>query len=157
MKLRTIKWATKLFKLSKLRPYEKNPRKISDEAYENLKRSLIEDGYHQRMIATSDGRVIGGHMRLRVLEELGVDEVEVLVPNRKLTEDEFRRINIRDNLSFGEFDLDILAAEFEAADLEEWGMSVDWLSEDKSKEEKPAKKDKEPKVCPKCGYVYGGE
>lgn len=69
---------------------------------------------------------------MRALAEVGVkpsDEIEVLIPSRPLTHDEFRRILIRDNLNYGAFDYDILAADYEADELIEYGMSEKELFE----------------------------
>lgn len=115
-------WVEKTVDVKTLKPYERNPRRISKEAFEKLKASLRDNGYHQRILCTSDGLVIGGHMRIKALTEIGVKQVPVLVPDRELTEEEFRRILVQDNLSFGEFDLDILSADFEVPELLEWGF-----------------------------------
>jgi len=67
----TIKWIAQNVAVDQLKPFEKNPRKISTQDFENLKRSLKEDGYHQRILCTPDLRVIGGHQRIKALKELG--------------------------------------------------------------------------------------
>lgn len=154
-----IVWTAKTFALSDLKPYENNPRRITETAYDNLKKSLQQDGYHQRLIATEDGLIIGGHQRLRALKELGFTKAEVLIPNRALTDVEIDRINIRDNLLFGDFDWDILANRFDPDQLLEWGMPDSWLPDTKGK---GAEDDKEPEakkpcVCPNCGHVLGSE
>lgn len=122
-----IRWTEKTVSVAELRPYERNPRIISDAAYERLKASLKENGYHQRIIAQPDLRVIGGHQRFRALKELGIDEVQVLVPSEELTEAQFRRILIQDNLPFGTFNLEMLAADFTMPELTAWGMPDEWL------------------------------
>lgn len=123
----SLEWTTKTLTLSELKPYSKNPRKISKQAFEQLKASLKQDGYHQRLVADVDGTIVGGHQRLKALKELGIKDVEVLTPSRKLTEEEFDRINIRDNLPFGDFDTDLLAEHFDPDKLLEWGMPEEWL------------------------------
>jgi site-specific DNA-methyltransferase (adenine-specific) len=118
----SIKWTERSVRLTELKPYEKNPRKISDEQYAKLKASIQENGYHQRLIVTPDMLVIGGHQRLKVLAELGIDTVEVLVPDRVLTDSEYRRMLVQDNLPFGEWDFTALAADFSLDELKDWGM-----------------------------------
>ena len=154
-----VKWSSKNFLLSDLKPYGQNPRKISDTAYQKLKESLVQDGYHCRLIATQEGLVIGGHMRLRALKDIGVNEVEVLVPDRALTDDEFKRIMVRDNLPYGEFDWDILANEFDVLELIDLGMPEEWLPDIRGLEAAPAESNSEkpPLVCPICGHVFGSE
>ena len=41
---------------------------------------------------------------------------------KKLTEEEKQRFIVVDNVSFGEFDFDILQADFEPEQLEDWGL-----------------------------------
>lgn len=107
-----MNWQEKIVQLSELKPFERNPRRISKESFQQLKNSLQEDGYHQRIIATPDLRVVGGHQRIRALQELGFKEIPILIPDRVMTDDEFRRTLVRDNISFGEFDMGILSADY---------------------------------------------
>lgn len=124
-----ITWAEKTVHIKDLKPYERNPRRISKEAFTKLKESLEQDGYHGRMLCTPELKVIGGHQRLKVLKELGYKEVNVLVPDRELTEDEYRRILIRDNLQAGEWDMDELANSFTIDELKDWGFPEHTLAE----------------------------
>jgi hypothetical protein len=111
--VKVIKWTEKTVKVSALKPFERNHRKISEADYARLKKSLTENGYHQRVLATKDLRVVGGHQRICVLSDLGIKEIAVLVPDKELTDDQFRRILIQDNLPFGSWDFDLLRADFE--------------------------------------------
>jgi hypothetical protein len=53
--------------------------------------------------------IIAGHQRVVVLMELGRGEEFIdVVPNRELTELEFKEYNIRSNVSIGDWDIDIL-------------------------------------------------
>lgn len=125
-----ISWQTEVKKLSELKDYDKNPRKIGKKEFNDLVRSIKEDGYHQRLLVNRDGTIIGGHQRKKAMLKAGFKEdteIEVLMPSRALVGDDFDRINIRDNLSFGQYDFDILAANFEPETLIDWGMPEDWL------------------------------
>lgn len=122
-----LQWVETKVSVSALKPYERNPRTITKAAYEKLKDSLKFNGYHQRIIATRDLRIIGGHMRIKALQELGFLEIAVLIPNEDITDEQFKRILIQDNLPFGTFDMEILSADFELPQLLEWGMPEDWL------------------------------
>lgn len=125
-----IQWQSKSIPISELKDYEHNPRRISKKEFEKLVRCLKEDGYHQRIIVNSDYTILGGHQRKKALLAAGFkesDEVEVLCPNRMLTPEEIDRINIRDNLLFGEYDFDVLANRFEVDQLLDFGMPEDWL------------------------------
>jgi DNA modification methylase len=93
-------------KLSELNPAEYNPRKAlkpGDPAYEKLKASILSFGNVEPIVWNrSTGNVIGGHQRLRVLLDLGVEESEVSVVD--LSEVDERRLNIALNKITGEWD-----------------------------------------------------
>ncbi len=157
-----IKWTEKNVKVSALKPFERNPRKISESDFERLKKSLQQNGYHQRILAMKDLRVVGGHQRIRALRDLGIKEIAVLVPDRELTDEEFRRLLVQDNLPFGSWDYDLLSSDFDVQELIEFGMPEAWLglgeeTEDKSSAEGESGSDDEASrivPCPKCGHQF---
>ena len=69
--------------ISELIPAPYNPRKdiqSGDSEYEKLKRSLEEFGYVEPIIWNAQtGHVVGGHQRLKVLNELGETEIDCVV------------------------------------------------------------------------------
>lgn len=119
-----IVWTEEEVAVSSLKPYERNPRRIAKEDFEKLKQSIQTLGYHQRIVCQPNKLVIGGHQRIRALKELGIKKVNVLIPDRELTQDEFRQLLIQDNLPFGSFDFEILSADFEAEELLDFGMPI---------------------------------
>ena len=123
----SLVWTEKVFKLKDLKPYDKNPRRITKDQFAKLKESIKQDGFHQRLLVTNDGRVIGGHQRIKALQELGYKEIQALVPDRELTDEEYDRLNIRDNLQAGEWDFEALANHFDAEQLLEWGFPEELL------------------------------
>jgi DNA modification methylase len=126
-----IKWHTANIKLSQLKEYPDNPRKISKEMLEKLVAHIREDGYHQRIIVDSDYTIIGGHQRKKALYMAGFDddtEIEVLMPNKKLDPAEIDRLNIRDNLAFGEYDFEVLTERFDMDELVSFGMDEEILA-----------------------------
>lgn len=155
-----VEWTEKTVKLSALKPYERNPRKITKEAFDRLKNRIDRLGYHQRIICQPDGGVIGGHVRLRALTELGYKEVKVLIPNRELSQEEFREALISDNGQFGEWDIDMLAADFEIEELVEWGVPealVDGFREPDftpDPDGAPRLDEKKKHTCPECGAEF---
>ena len=78
------------------------------------------------IIVDNTGMILGGNMRYRALQELGmkVKDEWVKVAD-KLTDEERRRFIVEDNVGFGDWDWDKLSAEFEKEELEDWGMDVD--------------------------------
>ena len=125
-----MKWTIKEVKISDLKEYDKNPRKIKKEQLDKLTAHINEDGYHQRIIVNTDYTIIGGHQRKKALLQAGYkpsDVIEVLMPERTLQQKELDRINVRDNLDFGEFDFDILQEQFNLEELEEFGFDKEFL------------------------------
>lgn len=125
-----LQWHTTHIPLSRLRDYSHNPRRISKKEMDKLVASIKQDGYHQRIIVNHDYTIVGGHQRKQALLKAGYkddDEIEVLAPNRPLTQEEIDRINIRDNLPFGEYDFDMLANRFDIEKLIGWGMEESQL------------------------------
>jgi DNA modification methylase len=117
-----IKWLSRIVPVSDLKPFEKNPRKITPADFDSLKRSLAEDGYHQRILCTPDLRVIGGHQRIKALKELGYSEIECLVDDQDLPDSQFKRILVRDNLAYGQWDFEALGELMPLDELGELGL-----------------------------------
>tara|TARA_R110000824_G_scaffold335511_1_gene522057 strand:+ start:475 stop:981 length:507 start_codon:yes stop_codon:yes gene_type:complete len=109
-----------LIEINNLNPAEYNPRQISNKQYEDLKASIDKFGLVDPIIINSDNTVIGGHQRLKVLRELGAKKIPTVRVN--LSKEDERELNIRLNKSGGEWDMDVLANEFDIVDLKEWGF-----------------------------------
>lgn len=113
----------KTMPIAELKPADYNPRKDlqpGDAEYEKLKRSLTEFGYVEPVIWNSTtGHVVGGHQRLKVLEDLGHNTVDVIVV--ELDETREKALNIALNKISGEWDNDKLAlliADLDASDFD---------------------------------------
>lgn len=108
----------------------KNPRAISKTKLELLKRSIEDDPemleLREILVYPYGGKhvVIGGNMRYRALKELGYTEAIVKVLPEETTPEKLRAIAIKDNSGFGEWDWDMLANEWDAADLGNWGVDI---------------------------------
>ncbi|QGH73019.1 MAG: adenine specific methyltransferase [Siphoviridae sp. ctCJE6] len=103
-----MKWLNEIRKVSDLVPAEYNPRKISAKDKKSLKDSLSRFSVADPIIINKNNRIIGGHQRITALIEEGVQEVEVRVPERELTADEEKELNLRLNRNQGEWDFDKL-------------------------------------------------
>jgi len=123
-----IQWHTEKRNLSDLVPADYNPRKITEEQQKQLKKSLEEFGYVETIDINLDNTVIGGHQRLKVLADLGYNEIEVRVPNRKLTKKEEKLLNLRLNKNLADWDYDSLRSdEYDIEMLEAVGFDTDEL------------------------------
>lgn len=123
-----IKWKTETRKLSKLKSNKKNPRKLSEKDAFQLQQSLEKFGIADKIIINTDNTIIGGHQRKKILQKMDIKEVDVLVPDRELTEKECDEFNIRLNRNVGEWDFDILANEWEIDELVNWGFNPEEFS-----------------------------
>ena len=134
--------------ISNIKPNSNNPRIVKKAKFEKLKESIKElpEMLQLRpLILNEDNVILGGNMRYKALVELGYTEVPV-IRAESLTERQAQEFLIKDNLSYGDWDFDILANEWDSVDLDDWGLDV-WQNED----DKIAN-EKEPKeVCEYCG------
>lgn len=126
--IEAIKWHTEKRKLLELIPAPYNPRTLSDKQKEKLKQSLMQSGYVDLISINTNNTVIGGHQRLKVLLDLGYDEIEVRVPERLLTEKEEQTTNVRLNKILGDFD-NVMLALLDQDVLTDAGFEKDELQE----------------------------
>jgi ParB-like chromosome segregation protein Spo0J len=73
--------------------------------------------------------VLGGNMRLKAMREAGWKEVPIEVVD--WDEDKQRQFIIKDNVSGGEWDWDMLANEWDADELNEWGLDLPIFAQEK--------------------------
>jgi DNA (cytosine-5-)-methyltransferase len=127
--LAPLEWYTVQRKVSELVPYEYNPRKISDLDKNRLKQSLEKFNLVEIPVIDIDNTLIGGHQRVIILFELGRGEeiIDVRIPNRKLTEEEFKEYNLRSNILNGEFDYEKISDFFSEINLTEIGFDVSFF------------------------------
>ncbi len=153
-----LEWNEADILLSNINDYEHNPRSITKKAFERLVESIKQDGYHGRILVDTHGIIIGGHSRKKALLAAGYkssDWVKVLTPSRELTAEEFKRINIRDNLEFGDFDMDILSSHFDVGFLKDIGMDITFNDTPGLDLEKAELDMNDEKLCKKCPYKEG--
>ncbi|MCK4500893.1 DNA modification methylase [Candidatus Babeliales bacterium] len=107
-----LTWSTEKRKVADLIPADYNPRKISHKEREDLEASIHEfDAVIPLVVNTGDrgNRLIGGHQRSKVYADLGIEEVEVRVPDRELTIQEEKALNLRLNKNTAGWDFEKLA------------------------------------------------
>ena len=122
-----MEWKLVKRKLADLVANEKNPRKMSKSSAADLKRSIEEFGYCQPIVANWDNTIIGGHQRVKILEKLGYEEVDVYLPSDPLSEEEVNKLGIRLNKNQGNFDYDLLANFWDPDELIDLGFSAEEL------------------------------
>jgi len=161
-----LKWHNEKRKVNDLVPYEKNPRLISPEQQENLKKSLKKFNLVEVPAINTDNQVIAGHQRLMILQLLGRGEetIDVRMPNRKLTPKEFERYLLISNRVTGEWDLEKLKAfdiellmdvGFNDADLSDIWDGILETEDDGFDVERELKKIKETKIKPGDIFALG--
>lgn len=108
-----------------------NPRKISDSQFKILCKSIQDNisYFEARPIILSDRTgefiVIAGNQRYKAAKHLKLKKVPIYLM-KDLSLEQEKEIVIRDNISNGDWDWDILntGAWGEISDLEEWGMDI---------------------------------
>lgn len=106
----------------------KNPRFIRDNKYKQLVESISNTPEMMKarpLIVHQQGEkyvVLAGNMRLRAMRELKWKECPVAVCPADAPAKKLREYAIKDNVSFGEDDMDLLANEWDLGELQDWGM-----------------------------------
>jgi hypothetical protein len=117
--------------VSKIKPNPTNPRIIKDGKFQKLVKSIQEFPEMldlRPIVVDEDMVVLGGNMRLKACIAAGLKEVPIKVAE-SLTSEQKAEFIIKDNASFGEWDWDLLANEWEASDLSDWGIDIPFDSE----------------------------
>ena len=112
-----------------LKGLPKNPRFFRDYRFEAMKKSIEESPEMLELrelivFPYDDGRfvVVCGNLRLRACRELGYAELPCKVLDAKTKPKKLREYATKDNVSFGENDMDILQNEWDKSELQDWGI-----------------------------------
>lgn len=146
---------TELVRINKIKPNASNPRVIKTLKFKKLVKSIKElpSMLKLRPIVVDENYIIlGGNMRYKACIEAGLKEIPIIVAD-ELTEDEKQAFVIKDNLSFGEWDYDLLSNEWDSVELDDWGLDV-WQNEDdinNAIETEEPKPNSDRVVCALCG------
>ena len=106
--------------INKLKAATYNPRQISTKDFKSLKESITKFGLVDPIIVNKCYTIIGGHQRYKICKELEYKEIGCIIVD--LNKEQERELNIRLNKNTGEFDMDILANEFDIDELVDWGF-----------------------------------
>jgi hypothetical protein len=102
-----------------------NPRIIKDDKFKKLVQSIKDFPEMldiRPIVVNKDGIILGGNMRYKACIEAGIKEPPYKVVD--LTEEQQKEFLIKDNVSGGEWDWDILASEWDVEQLDSWGLDM---------------------------------
>ena len=153
--------------LTDINPAPYNPRlnlKPGDPDYEKLKKSILEFNMVEPLVYNKkSGNLVGGHQRLKVLQELGYTEVEVSVVN--LSDAKEKALNLALNKISGDWDYPLLKDLLESLDTGIIDMEITGFDlgeiEDLMTQFNPVPEDTQPRLdekakvkCPECGCEF---
>ena len=136
--IKTISVGLLDYNRGQLKELPKNPRFFRDDRFDAMKKSisyspemlelreLIVFPFSERYI------VVCGNLRLRACKELGYKELPCKVLDTNTSVKKLREYATKDNVNFGENDIDIMLNEWDKSELQDWG--VEFEQEDKKDE-----------------------
>lgn len=159
-----------LLPITSITPYARNPRRNEGIPVSKVKASLKEFGWQQPIVVDKDMTIIVGHTRYMAALELGMTEVPVHIAD-DLTPNQIRAYRIADNktATFSDWDMDLLALEFddlkaEGFDLDLTGFDADELAGIDLSEPETAPASSAEEIdpddyqmntrCPRCGFEF---
>ena len=158
-------------KLSKIKSNPENPRMIKDDKFKKLVQSLKDFPVMtelREVLLDENDVIIGGNMRDKAAKEAGWTEISVkyftredaernnkLTEHNKTYEEYVKELVIKDNISGGEWDWDMIANQYDSIELDVWGLDLP----DKSILEPEIEEDEAPEVSSeppksKLGEIY---
>jgi len=161
----------KMVAIETVKPYDTNPRIISEAAVDRVANSIREFGWRQPIVVDDDDVVIVGHTRLQAAQKMGLEEVPIHVADG-LSKDQVRALRIADNKTheLSGWDEDLLGRELQ--ELSESNVDVSLSAFDDAEVKKllealnPTPPDdfqsfgddiSTDHKCPKCGYEWSGK
>lgn len=165
---------TELVPISKLKLLDNNPRTISKEQMQKLCKSIQDDpeflnarpilvnkttehheGPSESLSSTKDVyTVYAGNQRVRAAKKLKMKEIPCIV-EFDIPEEILKKRTVLDNSSFGEWNFEILANEFDVEMLLDCGFNPEEILEDLSNISDDERLDGSAKdegsTCDKCG------
>lgn len=114
-----------LEKINNIKLNPNNPRLIKDDKFKKLVQSIKDfpEMLNIRpIVVNTDMVILGGNMRYKACKEAGLKEVPIIITD--LSEEKQREFLIKDNTSGGEWDWEVLANEWDAEQLDAWGLDI---------------------------------
>ena len=114
-----------LLKITEIKENPNNPRTITKRKFKELVNSIRDfpEMLEARPIVVNpDNVILGGNQRYKAAKFAGLEEVPVYVAS--WDEIKSKEFVIKDNVSFGDWDWDMLANEWEVEELNDWGVNT---------------------------------
>lgn len=110
-----------MWPVSRLRLYEKNPRK-NDKAVPRMVKTITDFGWVYPILARSSGEIVDGHLRFKAALKMGLTEAPVSTVDH-LSDGQIRALRLAVNKSaeWAEWDAALLSGELET--LEQVGVA----------------------------------
>lgn len=147
-------------KVADLIPYERNPRKIPQEAIDDVKESYIQCGVIDPIEVDENNVILSGHTRRLAAIDMGLDEVDVMKVSG-LTEAQKRKYRLLANKTSEKsgWDFELLEWELEGMDFDGYDFGFDIGGSDTDFDDMftdaPEKEKKAKTVtCPHCGEEF---
>ena len=115
----------KIVNISEVKVNPNNPRLIKDDKFKRLVQSVKDFPEMleiRPIVVNKDMIILGGNMRFKACQEAKIKTIPIIITD--LTEQQQKEFLIKDNISGGEWDWDILANEWNAEELKDWGLDV---------------------------------
>lgn len=122
-------YPTQLVDIKEITLNENNPRFIRDEKLEKLTKSVKEFPQMLQIrpiVVDKDKKILGGNMRYRACIEAGFSEVPIIIAEN-LTQEQELEFLIKDNISGGEWDVELLTDQFDKDQLIDWGINHEFV------------------------------
>ncbi len=153
-----------ILKTNEIKVNPKNPRIIKDFNFKRLVQSVTDfpEMLNLRpIVVNKDMIILGGNMRFKACIEAGIKEIPVIIADN-LTPEQENEFLIKDNVSGGEWDWDILANVWNAEELVNWGLDLPIFMDDKdidfdninSNEDRNSDKQSKSVTCPECLHKF---
>jgi len=127
-----------IVKIDKIKINPANPRIIKNYKYKKLLKSIIEFPemlFLRPIVVNSEMVVIGGNQRYRACQEAGLKDVPIIMAT-EFNKMQISRFMITDNISFGDWDFDILANNWDSELIDAAGLDL-WQQPDETDYGKP--------------------
>lgn len=143
--------------LKDLKFNDDNPRKISKDKMDDLKRSITTLGNFKDIVIDEANKIWAGNSRCRAMIEMGIEIPISATRILGYSDKEKKAIAVKDNHHEGQWDFDKLDSWDD--DLKEYDFmgsefNFDGFIKDKEIKEKEIDLLETDKRCPKCGYSW---